>query len=222
MEKAQSTQQLPQQQQAQQEQPQLSQKEQADLERYTAGLSRILHGKETRDKIYGMLQSMPPEKSIPQAALAVNERVEQSASKNSKKPTPTTLIGAAVFLTGELVEIGNAGKFFEQPIESPEQMQPILMATIQGYIEKGLKDGSIDPVELQTLVEPLLNEEQKQMGLAAGQQAGIPQAPGVNTAMESYASQRVSNERKKMQAKSQAQQAPPTGGAMQQVARGGA
>lgn len=162
-------------------------KEQQQIEAYLTGLSKMLHGKETSGDVLAMLQSGEPGDTIPQAALSVNSQMEAATSKGGSKPSLNILLNAAAFLVSDLIEIGNAADIFL--IESEEEIAPILRSTLQAYIEKGLADGTIDPVELQQVVEPLMDEEHKALGSEAALRSGLPQEPNQGTAMHQYGEQ---------------------------------
>ena len=134
-----------------------------------------------------MLKSSPPEKSIPQTALTVNTQFEKKAKSAGKEPELQTVLLAGVYLVQDLVEIGNNAGIFEIPTE---EMGTYLQATIQEYVQKGLKDGTIDPVELQAAIEPMMEEQHKALGMEAAGRTGIPLEANQQTAMESYGSQR--------------------------------
>jgi hypothetical protein len=93
-----------------------------------------------------------------------------------------------MYLVSDLIEVGNAGGYFK--VDQEEQVRDITQATFQNYIERGLKDGSIDPIELQSSVEPLLNEQQKTMGSQFGGEHKVPERPNEETAMEVYGAER--------------------------------
>jgi hypothetical protein len=158
----------------------LSQADQA----YISGLMKLLHSKDTAPHVEEMLKSGPPEQTIPATALQINGQMEEAAGQ--KPPLETALI-AGVYLVQDLIEIGNAAGYFE--LQDPEQMKPILQTTMQQYIEAGLQDGTIDPVELQEKVEPLMDEEQRATGMQAAELTGIPKAPTQETAMSAYGRQ---------------------------------
>jgi hypothetical protein len=153
---------------------------------YVSGLMKMLHAKETSPAVVKMLSSAPPEQSIPQTALTINQNFEQQLK--GKKPSLETSLVGGVYLVKDLILIGNTAKVFNVPEEG---LGPILKTTMQKYVEAGLKDGSIDPIELQKKTEPLMTEEQRAQGLSHGEKLGIPQEPGTRQAMETYASQRV-------------------------------
>ena len=161
----------------------LSQKDQA----YIGGLMKMLHSKQTASTIDEMLQAGPPEQTIPEVAMMVSKQMEDAIAKKSQRPELETILKGGIYLVTDLVEIGNTGGFFQ--VESEEQLQPIMQATFQRYIEAGLKDGSIDPIELQSKVEPLLNEQQIQFGTQGAEAGGIPMKPDQTTQMSLYGSQ---------------------------------
>lgn len=163
------------------EQQEMSKADQA----YISGLMKLLHGKQTAPMIEEMLQSGPPEKSIPTAALTVNDQMEQAVGK--KPPLETCLI-AGVYLVQDLIEIGNTAGWFE--VVEEKQIQSILQDTMQQYIEKGLKDGSIDPVELQEKIEPLMTEDQRATGLQAAEMTGVPTQANEQTVMSAFGRQK--------------------------------
>lgn len=169
-----------------QEQPEMSAKDEA----YVGGLMKLLHSRQTSGNIVGMLKSAPPEKSIPQAALTIFQQYDKQVSSKSGSQTPleTKLIGG-VYLVGDLIEIGNASAAFERQL-TQEDFQPLLQETMQPYIHQGLKDGSIDPVELQAALEPLMDDQQLAQGMQAAEATGTPLVAGQAAAMETYASQR--------------------------------
>ena len=166
-----------------QEGKELSKKDQL----YIMGLMKMLHSKDTSTHIDEILKSAPPEVSIPQAAMIVNEQIEGEFKKKQPPGLETLLLGG-VYLVQDLIEVGNAAGFFQ--VEGEEQQRDIMQATFQKYIEKGLKDGTVDPIELQSRVEPLLNEQQKQMGSGLGSQYNVAAQPDEMTMMEVFGKQR--------------------------------
>jgi hypothetical protein len=184
-------------------------KKDKEIQSIVGAISKLMHGKETKGKLYEMLKSAPPDKSVPQATLLSTDRVIKAMkSKTGKTPSIEAIFAGSVFAIGELIEIGNAGGFFEEEI-GEENGAPVLQASLEAVITNGVKNDTIDPIELQEKVEGLLSEEQIQMGLEAGARTGVPREPGVSHAMEKYASDRVKKDREitanKMSAKSQQQ-----------------
>lgn len=173
----------------QQEQDQLDPKTEKEMQAYVLGLSKMLHSKQTSPKVLEMLKAGQPEQTIPHTAMILNQQMEDAVRAKGKSPSLDTLFAAGQFLVGDLIEIGNAAGIFQ--LETEEQIAPIVQNTFQVYIEKGLKDGTIDPIELQKKVEPLMPEEHRQLGLEAARRTGVPEQPDETTAMEMYAMQRV-------------------------------
>jgi hypothetical protein len=161
-----------------------------EVQAYIMGLSKMLHSKKTQPKVVQMLKSGgEPEQLVPKIALLINDQMESALSQKGQKPSLDILLGAAQFLVGDLLEMGNALGVFQ--VETEEQVAPILQNTMQTYIEKGLKDGSIDPVELQQKVEPLMPPEMREKAIGIAQQQGIPMEPDQMVAMEAYAQKRM-------------------------------
>lgn len=149
---------------------------------YLSGLMKMLHGKETAPAIDDMLKSGgKPEEVIPAVALQVNQQMEKAVGK--KPPLETALL-AGIYLVQDLIEIGNTGGFFN--VQDEEEVKLIMQRTMQPYIEQGLKDHTIDPIELQSLVEPLMSEEHADTGMRAATATGIPTKPTAQTAMSAY------------------------------------
>jgi len=169
-------------------------KQQIDV--YSTMLTKFIHGKETQAQVLKMLQAGDPIKAIPPAAIAINEQAEQAMKT---KPSTDVVLGASVTLVADLIEVGIAAGLFERP--SDEDISFIYQDTLQIYIEKGLKDGSIDPIQLQKDIEPLLSDEQREAGMQIGQQAGVGEEPDERAVLEQYTNSRVSASEKRMAAK---------------------
>ena len=161
---------------------------------YLTGLSQLLYDGKTKGKVVESLKSASPEKSIPNTAIVLNEQMEKQVSSKGKPPTLATKINANLFLVSELVEMGNAAGIF---VMNQEEMVGVFQATLQQYIHKGIKEKTIDPMELQDAMEGLMTPEQKQQGLQAAQEIGVPQEAGVGQAMEKYAGDKLHKQEQK-------------------------
>ncbi len=179
--------------------PEITPQEQKEVEAYTAGLAKLLHSKETRKDIHQMLKSAPPEKSVPYTALEVNKMMESKARQSGKDPSLTVLLNACIYLVSDLVEIGNAGGFFE--VTDEKQFQGLLKDTMQEYIVQGVKAGTLDPVEVQAAAEQYMSPEDREMAMSAGEGAGVPRTAGNMQAMESYGRRREMDAVKKTEQK---------------------
>jgi len=132
-----------------------------------------------------MLKAGPPEKTIPRITMEVNDLMQQTIARKGGQKTDleTTFLGG-VYVATDLIEIGNAGGFFE--VNDDDQVKEILQTTIQTYVERGLKDGSVDPVELQAVAEPLLKDSDREEGLAYAKKEGLSMQADENVAMEAF------------------------------------
>lgn len=163
---------------------------------------KLLHGKDTQKPILDMLSAGPLTESVPKAALQVNDMLEKTV-----KPEVDVVLANSVTLVSDLIEIADAAGIAPTPPE--EEIVGIFQDTLQGYIEKGLKDGTIDPVELQAAVEPLMNGEQRGAGQEMMKAEGLPEAATQDMATEKMIREAQMAERAKM--KQSVQQAPPQG-----------
>ena len=158
-----------------------------ETQAYISAMMKMLHDRQSSPQIVQMLKESPPEESIPAVALTLNDNFESQLKSQGKQPKLETLLIAGTYLVADLVEIGNAAQAFEV---TEDQVPMLLQSTMQKYIERGLKDGSIDPVELQAAVEPLMGEEHKAAGIMMAEDNGLPMEANQRTAMEAYGRQR--------------------------------
>ena len=175
-----------------------------DVEAYIGGITKLMHSKETKGKIYEMLKAAPPEKSVPEAAFLANLRMAEAMKKKGKKATQEQLVIGQVFATTEAIEIGNAGGFFPEDI-GEGNVQPVLQGSLEKLVVEGVKRKMLDPIRIQEEVEKLLSPEQKAMGLDAARATGVAEQAGTNQAMEVYANERVDQEKAKMATRQDAQ-----------------
>ena len=154
-------------------------------EAYVGALVRVLHDKQTSPMVQEMLKAGPPEQTIPRITMEVNDMMQQTIARKGGQPADleTTFLGGA-YVVSDLIEIGNAGGFFE--VSDEDQVKEILQTTIQTYVERGLKDGSIDPVELQAITEPLLQDSDREEGIAYAKKEGLSMQADENVAMEAF------------------------------------
>lgn len=179
--------------------PQLSKNEQRKAEAFNSVISKMLHNKKTSGNVVQMLSSAPPEVSLPETTLSIMQHVEGMLSKRGDNPSLNIKLNGGIFTFNELNDIGNEAGLWQ--LSQEEAFSQYFEATAKRYIEKGLKEGTIDPVELQKEVEPLMNEEQRAEGEFIRKESGIPEVPGEDAAREMYATKRVSQERNRMQRK---------------------
>ena len=151
------------------------QKKQDKVDSYVVALMNELHGSETRDDVLDILKNgKDPYIGIPEAAMAVNDAAVAKFEQNGVKVDLNTQFNASQFLINDLMEIGSKFGFFEV---TQDDFAPLLEDSLQTYVERGLKDGTIDPVELQLTAEKFTTENQRIAGLYHGQENGVPPAP---------------------------------------------
>ena len=152
---------------------------------YIGALMRILHDKQTTPMVQEMLKAGPPEKTIPRITMEVNDMMQQTIARKGGQPADLeTIFLGGVYVVSDLIEIGNAGGFFK--VNDEGQVKEILQTTIQTYVERGLKDGSIDPVELQAITEPLMEDSDKEEGIAYAKKEGLSMQADQDVAMEAF------------------------------------
>ena len=151
------------------------QKKRDKIDSYVVALMYELHGSETRDDVLDILKNgKDPYIGIPEAAMAVNDAAVAKFEQNGVKVDLNTQFNASQFLINDLMEIGSKFGFFEV---TQDDFAPLLEDSLQTYVERGLKDGTIDPVELQLTAEKFTTENQRIAGLYHGQENGVPPAP---------------------------------------------
>jgi hypothetical protein len=139
---------------------------------YETILKNILHGKETREQVLGMLTD-DPLTSLPEAAMNVNDIAMRTMESGGVKVSAEVQMVASSFLLDDLSMLGEASQKFT--LEDGD-MEAILEDTFQIYIKRGLDDGSIDPIQLQLETEKLMTEEQIAAGVTMGH-GKVPKKP---------------------------------------------
>jgi hypothetical protein len=87
------------------------------------------------------------------------------------------MLASFVVLVADLMELGNAGGFFNVSMEDYNTVSIIMEKSLQAFMEAGMKDGSIDPIALQKQVEPLMSQTQRTIGAQGAKQSGVPPEP---------------------------------------------
>ena len=185
------------------------QKVQDRLDSYVVALMNELHGSETRDDVLDILKNgKDPYIGIPEAAMAVNDAAVAKFEQNGVDVDLNTQFNASAYLVHDLMEIGSKFGFFEV---TQDDFAPLLEDSLQTYIERGLKDGTIDPIELQLTAEGFTSENQRIAGLYYGQENGVPpalqQQQIIHQLQQNAAREATEKERKKQAGQLQQQQA---------------
>lgn len=156
---------------------------------YISGLVKMVHSPKTSGKILEMLKTAPPDKSVAQAALTMNSQMSTMAKQKGQSIPFETAIKGIITVSQELFNVGQTAGLFE--VDQTEGGQ-IIQDTLSKFVHQGIKDKTIDPIEIQMYAESLMTDEQRSEGYAAAEQGGLPTKPGVQQAMETYASERES------------------------------
>lgn len=163
---------------------------QKKVDGYSTIITKLLHSEKTRDKVVDMIKSSTdPFAAVPQAAMTVNDMAVNMMEQSGKQVDFGVQIAASPILIGDLLELGVATKQWE-PVDEGET-EAIMEDTFQMAIERGLEDGSIDPIQLQAEIEPLMNEDQKRFGATVGKEAGTPIQPNQNAIIDQIANDKV-------------------------------
>ena len=184
------------------EEPQITpedKKVQDRIDSYVVALMNELHGSETRDDVLDILKNgKDPYIGIPEAAMAVNDAAVAKFEQNGVNVDLNTQFNASAYLVNDLMEIGSKFGFFEV---TQDDFAPLLEDSLQTYIERGLKNGTIDPIELQLTAESFTSENQRIAGLYHGQENGVPPAPQqqqiIHQLQQNAAREATEKERKK-------------------------
>jgi len=181
-----------------QDETKIPEKKKKEYASYIDMLMYTIHGEKTRDGIIEMLSSDAPERSVPATALRVNKSVEDGIKKKGQKVANDTKAAGASYLVGDLVELGNTANLWDKQVNADE-MKGYLQETMSKYIHTGIKEGTIDPVELQKEVEPLLTDEQRAVGDQLSQRANLPGQATSNMAVDKMIKDKLTRERAKTQ-----------------------
>ena len=155
-------------------QKQVSPAKKKQIEMVNATLTDMLYNPGQSQQVQKMLTNGPPEITIPAVVNAVFNKFEDMArEKQGEMPMDIKLV-AGIHLFSEVLELAEA-KGVLPPDYPEEKIQPLLKECMQKYIQRGLKDGSIDPIELQQRIEPLLTGEEKEIGMSFARAMGTPE-----------------------------------------------
>lgn len=192
---------------------------QKKMDVYNTALMHIMHNPKTSSSIVEMLKAAPPDQSITTTALQLTKTVSQSFEKRGEKVEDSVKLCGAMYLVSDLSEIGNTAGLWDQEVTN-EQIGPLLTKVATKYIHSGLKDRSIDPIDLQEQAQDLFNDKQKEVGSTIQKKLGLPDEPTVSMGVDAYAQKKSAPlEQENAQLKQQLQQ---LSAAQQQQQQGGA
>jgi hypothetical protein len=180
----------------------VSEKDSKAVANYVQVLTELLHSPKSRDSVTDTLTSaQDPFLVIPQTAMSTND-MGVNLMKQSGIEVPFGIqLAASTYLISDLIHLGYAAAGWEQLEE--EDIASIYEDTIQMVIERGLEDGSIDPIQLQLEVEPMLDENQRAGGDALAQQTGLGNEPSQGAMVNQHVDSKM-REKEGQMAKEQA------------------
>jgi hypothetical protein len=147
----------------QEDQVELGPAQQAQLDAYQDNATLAVFNEEKQPEILQSLQQYDnPIESVAQTAFTIHKQFEAGLGKREEAMTEVTMLLGAAHLVSELILLADAANLYHL---EPEQRLEAFRVAVMKYFEAGLKDGSIDPVELQKTIEPLMTQEQKEAGL---------------------------------------------------------
>lgn len=153
----------------------LGKPQELQLEAYKDNATLVVFSESSQAAVLQQLQAgKTPMESIASTANLIHKQLEASLSETGEKMTEITLCLGAAHLVSELIVLADAAKLYT--LNNEERLQAYQLA-VKKYFEDGLKNGTIDIVELQKTMEPLLNEKQRQFGMQEVQRQGLPKTP---------------------------------------------
>lgn len=145
--------------------------QQMQLDAYTDNATLVIYSEESQPAILQSLQSeKEPIMSVAVTAFIVHKKLESSLAAEGEKMTEITMALGAAHVVSELVVLAEAAGLYTL---SPEERLEAYKQAVMKYMEAGLKDGSIDPVELQKSIEPLMTREQRDYGMQQMEQHSL-------------------------------------------------
>lgn len=160
------------------------------VETLQGAITDMIYQPKVKGAVQKMIKDGNPQMTIPGATIMVFTKFEDIMTpKNGPMPLDLKLIGGLHTFT-EVAELAQAMGVLPPEI-SEEELQPLMKSAMQQYIQKGLKDKSIDPVELQQAVEPLMTDQEKQIGMQMGADQGVPEGVTQEQAQEGLLQQQL-------------------------------
>jgi hypothetical protein len=153
------------------EEYEMSDAQESQLEAYKDNATLVIFSKKSQPAILQELQAdKNPVKAIALTANDINRQLETSLEAEGEPLTEVTLCFGAAHLVKELCVLAEAAKLFTLPVEDRLEA---FRQTAMKYFQDGLVDGSIDPVELQKMIEPIMTDEQRAFGQQQADASGI-------------------------------------------------
>lgn len=166
--------------------PQVKQK----IEGYSTVLINLIHDDKTANEVLNMLKG-DPFITVPSTANHVNETGVNLMKHAGMDVTTDIQFGASSVLISDLIDTGNAAGVFTEDVTSQDQIQAIMEDTYQLYIQKGLKNKTIDPIKLQLDAEQFMTPEMKNVGDKLMQKHAVPAEPDKRAVIDQYATRKM-------------------------------
>ena len=160
------------------------------IETMKGNITDLLYREETKGSLQKMLQAGSPNETVPAAVETVFGQFEQMASKSNGPLSLELKLAGGLHAFNEVMELGTAMGVIPEDLPE-ENVGGLLEATMKKYIQKGLKDKSIDPIELQTAIEPMLSGEEAEVGMNVGRSQGVPGALNEQQSQEGLMQKRM-------------------------------
>lgn len=154
-----------------QQMPSPQQNKQAEMVK--AAVTDMIYNPSSKKSIQDMLQSGQPKMTVPKTSLAIVKRFEDATTERLGEMPMEMKLLANIHTFQEVLSLATSMGLVPEELEETE-VQPMLKDTLQQYIQAGLKDGSLDPIELQQAVEPMLSNSERAIGERLGQEQGVP------------------------------------------------
>lgn len=172
------------------EEYEFSDEQQDQIDNYVFNAIKLIHSEQSSDAIIKSLKSLSsPQAAVAKTANLVHDMLAGEAEKSEKVFNSIALMLGSAKMIEELIELGEAAKCF--PPLSEEQRYAAHQLAMQHYFGRGIKEGWIDPVELQKSIEPLMPEELRQRGRAVWEEGNKPMG---RTQQQEYLPKRAGND----------------------------
>lgn len=145
------------------------------METIGAALTELVHSPDTKKYVQDTLQSGDPGYTVPYATNMIMDRFESLMEKSGPMPLEMKLTtGMQAFR--EVLDVAQAMGVAPKELSEAQQEQ-LLRGSMQMYIQKGLKEKTIDPIELQTKVEQLMTPEEQLVARGMAKNNNMPYEP---------------------------------------------
>lgn len=162
---------------------------QMQFRKYMTVVVHLMYSKEMKAHTLAMIKSSDdPFITVPTAVNQVIKDTDKIFAKQGINITNEIRLAASQVILNDIIEIGRSQQIFDV---TEEEIPQLMEDVMQMYIENGLKDGSIDPIQLQIDGEKLMTKEQLAGGQAFAAKGGIPLSLSQQQMTEQYGNSRA-------------------------------